>query len=269
MTDFFPDDPDLNRAAADARRTIGFFWRELEWENHRIIPALDMSAVKFALFEAGADREAALAADPPQVEYIWMSDPMFDGREIRGTLVNDPHFLKGYEAGQAMSVSPDDVVDWMYVSNDDVFGGFTVEVIRIRQSDEERDAHDEAWGLDFGEVGEIFVIPREYWPDDEEPEEFEAYLEAARQIEHPMSINMRESLQDALKKEPAMLKTPDYRGLPMLHAMSLAGSDDGVEECLKAGADPAEAAGNGLTPLDIATAMNWPRVVARLKTAVG
>ncbi|MEK6233745.1 MAG: DUF2314 domain-containing protein, partial [Planctomycetales bacterium] len=45
---FFDDeDPDMQRAYEDARSTFGHFWRELAWEQRRIVPALQMAMVKF------------------------------------------------------------------------------------------------------------------------------------------------------------------------------------------------------------------------------
>lgn len=36
----------MNRAFEQARSTFKYFWRELYWENRRIIPALDFAMVK-------------------------------------------------------------------------------------------------------------------------------------------------------------------------------------------------------------------------------
>lgn len=39
-------DPAMAEAVERARRSFRFFWRELSWERRRIIPALDMAAIK-------------------------------------------------------------------------------------------------------------------------------------------------------------------------------------------------------------------------------
>ncbi len=37
---FDGDDPEMARASQDARKTFGYFWREIAWERRRIIPGL-------------------------------------------------------------------------------------------------------------------------------------------------------------------------------------------------------------------------------------
>ena len=40
----------MNHAFEQARSTFKYFWRELYWENRRIIPALDFAMVKVPFF---------------------------------------------------------------------------------------------------------------------------------------------------------------------------------------------------------------------------
>ncbi len=40
------DDPEMQQASSKARQTFRFFWRELAWERRRIIPGLELAAVK-------------------------------------------------------------------------------------------------------------------------------------------------------------------------------------------------------------------------------
>jgi hypothetical protein len=51
--------------------------------------------------------------------------------------------------------------------------------------------------------------------------------------------------------------------------LSLAGSWDGVDVCLKHGADPSEAAPNGMTPFALAKSLGWKKVMARLEEVGG
>lgn len=45
---FDAEDPEMLAAYKNAQSTFKFFWRELSWEYRRIIPALEIAAVKVA-----------------------------------------------------------------------------------------------------------------------------------------------------------------------------------------------------------------------------
>ena len=40
------DDSEMDQAALKARDTFRYFWREMAWEQRRIVPALELAAVK-------------------------------------------------------------------------------------------------------------------------------------------------------------------------------------------------------------------------------
>ena len=63
-------DPALDAAAERARATFGYLWREVTWEERRIVPALGSAAVKAAF------------ADGDVVEHLWLVDLGFDGRTV-------------------------------------------------------------------------------------------------------------------------------------------------------------------------------------------
>jgi ankyrin repeat protein len=82
-----------------------------------------------------------------------------------------------------------------------------------------------------------------------------------------MSANMRASLERSLTEKPSAIHETDKRGFNFLHQLSLAGSLDGVDVCLKHGADPKKPALNGMTPMALAKCLGWKRVMARLQQA--
>jgi ankyrin repeat protein len=82
-----------------------------------------------------------------------------------------------------------------------------------------------------------------------------------------MSVNMRESLEQTLTENPNRLHETDDHGYSFLHQLSLAGSLDGVDVCLKLGADPNKPASNGMTPFALAKCLGWKKVMARLQQA--
>lgn len=69
---FDPSDPDLLTAAQSAQESFRFLWREFSWEQRRIIPALDMAAVKVVFSDDFND------VDSP-IEHMWMNEIGFDG----------------------------------------------------------------------------------------------------------------------------------------------------------------------------------------------
>ncbi len=246
------DDPDMADACARARATFRFFWREMTWEMRRIIPGLELAAVKLAfseapkpgllrgLFGGGKARE-------PIVEHMWISDVQFDGVTVRGTLLNDPHELRSVSAGDTVVAPFARITDWMYVMRGEVYGGFTIDVVRSGMSDDARAQHDAAWGLNFGAVGDVAYTPFE---DDE--------------TEHPMSINMGSKFTDTIAANPEMMAQGDAGGT-MLHDMALGGSETIVEALLAAGADPMAERTDGRTPADLAELIGWTTLARRLR----
>ncbi|MBN1911632.1 MAG: DUF2314 domain-containing protein [Pirellulales bacterium] len=267
----------MEQAVKMARQTFRFFWREMAWEQRRIIPALDMAAIKASL----SDPPEVRAENPDgfEVEHMWLADVEFDGRQISGTLLNTPHTLKSFKEGKRVTITGKQLGDWMYVADGNVYGGFTVNLIRSRMGKGERKQHDRAWGLDFGEPGLVYVVPPEYLGEapikkkglfgsgasKPGPQDYAA----AATVEHPMSVNMRESLEQTLAGDPSFVHTADDRGFNVLHQLSLAGSFDGVDVCLNHGADPNKPTSNSLTPFTLAKSLGWKKVMARLQQAGG
>ena len=270
------EDAEMEQAAAKARQTFRFFWREMAWEQRRIVPGLDLAAVKGAF----SDPPEIRAKNPGgfEVEHMWLLEVDFDGRQLEGTLINSPHSLKSFQEGDRVTIAGRQIFDWMYVIAGNVYGGFTVDVLRSRMGRAERKQHDQAWGFDFGEVGVVNLVPPEYIGESRSkrkgflsrfgssspaPQDYSVVAAT----EHPMSVNMRDSLDQTLTKNPELIHEIDHRGYSFLHQLSLAGSWDGVDVCLKHGAEPKKAAPNGMTPFALAKCLGWKRVMERLQQA--
>ena len=271
------DDPEMDEATKQARLTFRFFWRELAWEQRRIVPGLDLAAIKASLSDPPGTQSAT--DDGFNVEHMWLLEVDFDGREISGTLINTPHSLTTFQEGDRVTITGKQLCDWLYVVSGDVYGGFTVDVLRSRMSKRDRKQHDAAWGFDFGDVGVVNLVPPEYLGEAPAKKGLLAKLGGGASqsqefatvaaVEHPMSINMRGSLQQALNDDPTFLKQADAKGFTLLHQLSLAGSLDGVEVCLAHGADPNQATSRGLTAFALAKSLGWQRVMERLQQAGG
>lgn len=253
-------DPDMHRAYQNARATFRYFWREVAWERRRIIPALDLACVK-APFSDG--ERGTGVQDNPEVEHMWLAEVDFDGQCVSGVLLNAPNWLKTVNAGDSARISIDDISDWMYVISGEVYGAYTVNLLRSRMGRRELKEHDAAWGLNFGDPQKICIVP--------EQKKSSGLLKAlfggggAAEIqEHPMSEAMGPSLKEQLVKDPSMVHSKDDGGWTFLHHQALAGSAATVKVLLEAGADPNAVTNHGMTPLQLAKSLGWDKVAALL-----
>lgn len=249
-----PDtDPEMNAAVQNARSTFKFFWRELYWESRRIVPGLDVACVKVPF----RDPPAMPKTEGPEVEQMWINEVYFDGKLVHGTLVNTPHWLTSVKEGDRVEVPLAGIYDWMYAIGGRAFGAWTVNCLRARMSEAERQEHDEAWGLDFGDPAQVQVVPD--WK--------EANPRAFAAGEHPMAWNMVEPLRRHLQQHPEDALSADEDGLTHLHSLALAGSSTSVEILLQHGADPQARTKNGMTARDMAAALGWSEVASMLAAA--
>jgi uncharacterized protein YegJ (DUF2314 family) len=256
---FDNSDPEMQRAYENARATFRYFWREVSWERRRIVPALDLACVK-APFSDGEQRTST--KDTPEVEHMWLTEVDFDGQFVSGVLLNSPNWLKTVKEGDSARLALGAISDWMYAISGEVFGAYTVNLLRSRMGRQERQEHDGAWGLNFGEPTRIRVAP--------EPNKGGGFLKnwfgnrQADTQEHPMSEAMASSLKDRLAKDRSLVSAKDDRGWTFLHQEALAGSAPTVKVLLEAGADPNAVTNHGMTPLQLANSLGWDKVAALL-----
>lgn len=231
------ESPHMRASIKRAQETFKYFWREMAWERRRMIPAFGVSMVKVPFSES----------DGSSPEQMWVDEIDFDGRYIYGVLANDPNHLTSIRQGDDVRVEIDEISDWLLTENDHVIGGFTVNAIRADMSAADRDEHDAAWGL---------IFPADPHGPATVPSWFEGDIDA----EHPMSLNMAESLNDHLKSTPADVHGTDDHGLTLLHQLALAGSTSGVSVLLQNGAKPEARTKEGYTALDLAKMLDWEPV---------
>jgi len=255
---FDDSDPEMQRAYESARATFRYFWREVAWERRRIIPGLDLACVK-APFSDGQRKDADGARSS---EHMWLSDIDFDGELVSGALINSPNWVRSVKKGDSVRVPLNKICDWIYAISGVVFGGYTVNLMRSRMEPQERQEHDAAWGLNFGDTSKVRVIP--------EPGMGGGLLrswfsgQSAHTQEHPMSVNMAASLKKQLAKDPSLISSTNDRGWTLLHHEALAGSAPTVMALLEARADPTSQTNDGKTPLQLAQSLGWDNVVALL-----
>ncbi|WP_297800758.1 DUF2314 domain-containing protein [uncultured Brevundimonas sp.] len=273
MSSVYPafDNPALREAVRRAKESFPFFVREQSWEQRRIVKALGLSAVKLSF-------DVPKGGDAPETEHMWISDVGFDGKTVSGTLLNGSDYIPGMVPGRDVSAPFERLDDWMYVCDGMVCGGFTVQAMRADMDAAERKGHDEAWGLPFTDPALCNITP--FAAEKSKPASglsrlwkkataspglpYQEALAHARAYEHPMSENARESIAESLRASPEWVTQPMEDGWTVLHKEAFAGNLAPVEVLLELGADRDARTPDGRTPLDLAKAMGWDRIVQAL-----
>jgi uncharacterized protein YegJ (DUF2314 family) len=107
------DDPKMVAAVEEARRR----WPEF-----------------IAAFQVRADPESpcvvkACFTDGEQSEFMWVSVQRIDGDQITGRLENSPASLTNVKEGDTVTVSLNDLNDWLCEIDGETVGGFTMKVM--------------------------------------------------------------------------------------------------------------------------------------------
>ena len=148
------------------------------------------------------------------------------------------------------------------------YGSYTVNVMRSKMSTTERKAHDEAWGLDFGDPRETRV---ELETDDKKAGMFSRFFKKPVDEfqDHPMCVNMLDKYRQQLESDDSSTKTTDDRGWTLLHSESLAGNFGVVRLLVKYGADPKARTNSGKDPAGLAAAIGWDEIASYLSSRSG
>ena len=239
-------DSKMEQAYQEARTTFNYFWRELSWEYRRIIPAHSFSCVKVPFSQQFSGKSELTT------EYMWINDIFFDGERITGTLVNQPNELTNIKVGDSVTVSLEEISDWMFSIGGQTYGGFTIQVMRSEMDAASRKAHDDAWGLAFGDYNDIQVV----YQQKENPHNL---------IEHPMCINSKDNILQFAKDNSNNINTLDEAGYTLLHRDTIAGNKIAVEALLQEGADKSIQTPSGKTALDFAQILNWEHIIPILE----
>lgn len=92
-----------------------------------------------------------------EVEHMWVSDVSFKGGVYHGRLASTPLAETDLEPGDAVTIRPEEVTDWMVLVGDLMLGGFTVIEIRRRMEPEQREAFDKR--MDYQVPDEAVLEP--------------------------------------------------------------------------------------------------------------
>jgi len=89
------------------------------------------------------------------IEHIWLDSPDYVDGAFHGKLGNTP--LSGaLKLGDVVTTPRDEISDWMAVSNGELFGGFSVILLRARLSPEEQAEFDASLGVPLPASARVF-----------------------------------------------------------------------------------------------------------------
>lgn len=81
-------------------------------------------------------------------EHIWLDNLRYDNSNaLVGFLANEPKKHTHIKAGDQLKVVFEDVVDWMYLRDDVLHGGYTIKALREHMTDAQKAAFDEKSGF--------------------------------------------------------------------------------------------------------------------------
>ncbi len=71
--------------------------------------------------------------DGKETEFMWINVRELTTSTIKGALGNEPAGLSGLKEGDPVELKLDDVNDWMYIKDEQMIGGFTLEALAAAQ----------------------------------------------------------------------------------------------------------------------------------------
>ena len=116
------NDDAMDRAVTKARESLGFFLAALQAKK----PDSHDFEVKKCFI------------DGDKVEHIWVGNIRWDGKRFHGRVDNKPLDVSNVHLGQGVTVTPEDLTDWMFVKDGKLMGGYTMRVLYRRMSPDEK-----------------------------------------------------------------------------------------------------------------------------------
>lgn len=86
-------------------------------------------------------------------ENLWINNVKYDNGIFEGIVGNYPKVIKNVKFGSVIRVNIDDVIDWMFIDNKRLIGGYSIRVARSIMSEQDRNKFDKSlfFFIDEGE----------------------------------------------------------------------------------------------------------------------
>jgi len=86
-----------------------------------------------------------------QEEHIWIDNLRYDNSNaLVGFIANQPKHLTHVKSGDKVKIEYDDIVDWMYLKDDMLYGGYTIKAMAEDMSEDQKKAFEEKLGFKLG-----------------------------------------------------------------------------------------------------------------------
>lgn len=76
---------------------------------------------------------------PSGQEFVWVDDVAQDGVKFTGTLLDQPYYSQEYTRGSPLTFSLTDIVDWAYIEDGLLIGGYTLRVMFKQYPESQRE----------------------------------------------------------------------------------------------------------------------------------
>ncbi len=134
------DDAQMNAAIQRAKATLPQFLAAVKRKSGLRLT----DAVKIKVKDERWSRESG----EDRFAFIWVWSVKDEGSKLRASIVELPkEGINDLAEGQDTVFSPDQVCDWMITQGPNIWGGFTMRVLRDRMGPKERAQYDEYTGL--------------------------------------------------------------------------------------------------------------------------
>lgn len=137
-------DPAMAAAAAKARAGLEDFLAKLESPP----PGTEGYSVKIGMKDDGNGVVMSGDQNLEGGEYFWIGNIVRDGDGYRGTLSNEPQFVRNLRKGQDINFASANIFDWMYFDNGKMKGNATSCPLLKRSAPEEMAFYRDNYGLE-------------------------------------------------------------------------------------------------------------------------
>lgn len=117
------DDKEMNDAMAEARENVQQFITALQ------SPSATRSAFSVKKRYSQGDK----------VEYFWLSDITFDGKNFHGKVDDDAEIVTNVKLGDAAVVGTNEISDWTFIDHGTLAGGYTIRVLYARMTPKDKE----------------------------------------------------------------------------------------------------------------------------------
>ncbi|MGY3794037.1 YegJ family protein [Aquimarina sp. 433] len=77
--------------------------------------------------------------DLSNTEYLWISELTFkEEKTLKGVLQNDPYYINNINIGDTITIDFEKVVDWSYIEDNYLIGGYTLRVMFEKYKKEQK-----------------------------------------------------------------------------------------------------------------------------------